>query len=67
VSIDGSVVADTSVLRTIPVTDVCLVQLRRGTSGAGRSMVLPNGDVSSGSDLIEVSLRHDAATLCPRE
>lgn len=66
VSIDGSVVADTSILRYISVADVCTVRLRRGTSGAGRSAILPNGTVSSGGDLIEVSLRRDAATQCPQ-
>ena len=57
VSIEGSVLTDPSVLRTISVTDVCEVRLVRGTSGAGRSVVLPNGSVSSGDDLIDVSLR----------
>ena len=67
VSIDGSPVADTSVLRFISVTDVCEVRLYRGTSGVGRSGILPNGDVSSGGDLIDVSLRHGPTTLCRRQ
>ena len=57
VSLEGSVLTDASVLRTISVPDVCEVRLVRGTSGAGRSVVLPNGSVSSGDDLIDVSLR----------
>jgi hypothetical protein len=67
VSVDGSVFADASVLRDISVTDVCEVRLQRGTSGAGQSVILPNGSVSSGGDLIDVSLRHDATTLCSRQ
>jgi hypothetical protein len=63
VSVDGLVFADTSILHTIAATDVCAVRLQRGTSGAGRSVILPNGRVSSGGDLIDVSLRHD--TTCP--
>ena len=57
VSVDGVVFTDASVLRTISVADVCEVQWQRGASRAGRSAVLPNGRVSSGGDLIEVSLR----------
>jgi len=64
VSIDGAVFADTSVLHVISATDVCQVRLRRGTSGAGRSAILPDGGVSSGGDLIEISLRHGPATPC---
>lgn len=66
VSVDGTVFADASVLSNISVTGVCEVRLQRGTSGAGRSAVLPNGNVSSGGDMIDVSLRHDATALCPR-
>ena len=65
-SVDGAPLADASVLSNIAVTDVCEVRLQRGTWGAGRSAVLPNGHVSSGGDLIDVSLRRDAADLCPR-
>jgi hypothetical protein len=57
VSVDGAVFADASVLRNIPVTDVCEVRWQRATSGAGRPVILPNGRVRSGGDLIEVSLR----------
>jgi hypothetical protein len=66
VSVDGSVVADTSILRHISASDVCEVRLQRGTQGAGRSAVLPNGDVSSGGDLIVVLLRHGQASPCTR-
>lgn len=57
VSLEGSALTDASVLRNVSVTDVCEVRLVRGTSGAGRSVVLPDGSVSSGGDLIDVSLR----------
>jgi hypothetical protein len=57
VSVNGSVFGDVSVLRDIPVTDVCKVRLLRGTSGAGRPVILPTGRVSIGNGLIEVSLR----------
>ena len=57
VSLEGSVLTDASVLRNVAVTEVCEVRLVRGTSGAGRSVVLPDGSVSSGGDLIDVSLR----------
>jgi hypothetical protein len=67
VSIDGVVFADLSVLRTIQVADVCAVRLRRGTSEAGESAILPNGRVSSNGDYIEVSLRSRATTPCPRD
>jgi hypothetical protein len=68
VSVDGVVFADASVLRYISVTDVCEVRLQRGTSAPSvPSVVLPNGGVSSGGDLIDVSLRHDATTPCPRQ
>jgi hypothetical protein len=66
VSVDGLVFADTSILRTVAVTDVCAVRLQRGTSGAGRSAILLDGRVSAGGDLIDVSLRHGGTTLCPR-
>jgi hypothetical protein len=62
VSLNGSVFGDTSVLRNVSVTDVCEVRLVRGTSQAGRPVVLPDGSVSSGGDLIEVTL-----PPCPRQ
>ena len=65
VSVDGLVSADLSILRAISVTEVCEVRLERGTSTAGHSAVLPNGRVTSGGDLIAVSLRQNAATSCP--
>jgi len=64
VSVDGFVFPDTSILRDIPVADVCTVRLQRATSAAGRSAISPNGRVNSGGNLIDVSLRHD--TTCPR-
>lgn len=67
VSVDGTAFADASVLRNIRVYNVCEVRLQRGTSGAGRSVVLPDGSVSSEVDLIQVSLRYDATTACPRQ
>jgi hypothetical protein len=68
VSVDGVVFADASVLRYISVTDVCEVRLQRGTSAPSvPSVVLPNGGVSSGGDLIDVSLRQGSTTPCPRQ
>jgi hypothetical protein len=53
-----------SILRTISATDVCELRLQRGTSGAGRPVILANGRVSSGDDLLEVSPWHDATSPC---
>ena len=66
VSIDGSMVGNVSVLEVIPVSDVCEVRLQRGTSTAGQSGILPNGWVSSGGDVIDVSLRRDFTARCLR-
>jgi len=64
VSVDGLLSADAAVLSGISVVDVCTVRLHRGTSAVGRSAIMPNGDVNSAGDLIDVSLRHDATSRC---
>lgn len=64
VLVNGSLLGDISVLRTIPVTDVCEVRLQRTTSEAGRSVV--HGTASRGADLIAVTFQQGATTLCPR-
>ena len=60
VSVDGSAPSDVSLLRSISVADVCEVQLRRTTSGAGRSAVLANGEVRNSGDIIVVLTRSDS-------
>ena len=64
VMVNGSLLGDISVLRTIPVTDVCEVRLQRTTSEAGRSVI--HGTASRGADLIAVTFQQGATTLCPR-
>jgi len=64
VLVNGSLLGDISVLRTISVTEVCEVRLQRGTSESGRSVI--HGSVSNGTDLIAVTLQQGATTLCPR-
>jgi hypothetical protein len=66
VSVDGMISADVELLRGILVSDVCDVRLERGTSNAGHSAVLPDGRVSSGGDLIAVTMRQNTATPCVR-
>ena len=56
ISIDGSPLAELSLLRTIPASAVREVRLQRSLSSAGRASIMPNGDVIVG-DVIAVSTR----------
>jgi len=52
VSIDENLVTDISILQTLSVLDVCEIRLQRATSGAGHSVILLNGVVSTGDVLL---------------
>ena len=66
VSLDESLVTDVSILKMLSVSDICEIQLRRATSGAGHSVVLSNGAVSNG-DVLLVRTRGHGTTSCGRD
>jgi hypothetical protein len=66
VSLDESLVTDVSILSMLSVSAICEIRLQRATSGAGHSIVLSNGAVSSG-DVLLVRTRRQGTTDCRRD
>ena len=56
VTVDGAPPTDLSVLRTISASHVREVRLRRASSSAGYSRLLPNGDVIVGDVIVVITL-----------
>lgn len=63
VVVDESPVTDASILSTLSVSDICDIRLQRATSGAGRLVVLSNGAVSSGGDVLLVRTRRQGRPI----
>ena len=63
VVLDDSFATDVSILGMLSAADVCEIRLQRPTSGAGRSVLLANGAVSSG-DVLLVRTRRAGPTQC---
>ena len=57
VLIDERPVTDASILSTLSVSDICEIRLQRATTGAGHPLILSNGAISSGGDVLLVRTR----------
>ena len=64
VSLDETPVTDVSILSLLTVSAICEVRLQRGTSGAGHALILSNGAVSGGGDVLRVRTRLRGTTDC---
>jgi hypothetical protein len=67
VSLDETLVTDVSILSMLTVSAICEIRLQRGTSGAGHALILSDGSVSSGGDVLRVRTRRQATTDCGRD
>jgi len=67
VSLDESLVTDVSILSMLSVSAICEIRLQRATSGAGHPLILSNGAVSSGGDVLLVRTRGQGTTDCKRD
>jgi hypothetical protein len=63
VSLDDSFVTDVSILSTLSLSDICEIALQRGTSGVGHPLILSNGAVSSGGDVLLVRTRRSGQNM----
>jgi hypothetical protein len=66
VSVDETLVTDVSILSMLTVSAICDIRLQRGTSGAGHPLILSDGSVSSGGDVLRVRTRRQGMTDCGR-
>jgi hypothetical protein len=67
VSIDETLVTDVSILSMLTVSAICDIRLQRGTSGAGHPLILSDGSVSSGGDVLRVRTRRQERADCGRD
>ena len=67
VSLDETLVTDVSILSMLTVSAICEIRLQRGTSGAGHPLILSDGAVSSGGDVVRVRPRRRGMTDCGRD
>ena len=67
VSIDETLVTDVSILSMLTVSAICEIRLQRGTSGAGHPLILSDGAVSSGGDVLRVRTRRQGTADCGRD
>jgi hypothetical protein len=67
VLLDETLVTDVSILSMLTVSAICEIRLQRGTSGAGHPLVLSDGSVSSGGDVLRVRTRRQGTTDCRRD
>ena len=67
VTLDETLVTDVSILSVLTVSAICDIRLQRGTSGAGHALVLSDGAVSSGGDVLRVRTRRQGTSDCGRD
>lgn len=67
VSVDDWPVTDLSILAMLSVSAICEIRLQRATSGAGHPVILSNGAVSGGGDVLLVRTRRQGTTDCRRD
>jgi hypothetical protein len=67
VSLDETLVTDVSILSMLTVSVICEIRLQRATSGAGHPLILSDGAVSSGGDVLRVRTRRQGTADCQRD